>query len=184
MRQPDRLTARHPRRGPADQQAPLPRVPATPRAALGVPRPPRPGTRAARGVARAWASRSKLTPFVKLARTIHKHKAGVLAAVELGLSNARLEGLNSKIRLFSHRAYGASPPPTRSSPPSTSAAQASRSTSLTDDSPPDREEGPISRACGRQHRKGQDAEFDPLLRDPCRRWAEAKLQKSALLSWM
>jgi len=57
-------------------------------------------------VARAWASRSKLTPFVKLARTIHKHKAGVLAAVELGLSNARLEGLNSKIRLFSHRAYG------------------------------------------------------------------------------
>jgi transposase len=54
----------------------------------------------------SWASRSKLTPFVKLARTIRKHKAGVLAAVELGLSNARLEGLNSKIRLLSHRAYG------------------------------------------------------------------------------
>jgi transposase len=54
----------------------------------------------------AWASRSKLTPFVKLARTIRKHKTGVLAAVELGLSNGRLEGLNSKIRLLSHRAYG------------------------------------------------------------------------------
>lgn len=54
----------------------------------------------------AWASRSRLKPFVKLARTIRKHKAGVLAAIELGLSNGRLEGLNSKIRLLSHRAYG------------------------------------------------------------------------------
>jgi transposase len=54
----------------------------------------------------AWASRSRLTPFVKLARTIRKHKAGVLAAVELGLSNGRLEALNSKVRLLSHRAYG------------------------------------------------------------------------------
>jgi transposase len=54
----------------------------------------------------AWASRSRLKPFVKLARTIRKHKAGVLAAVELGLSNGRLEALNSKVRLISHRAYG------------------------------------------------------------------------------
>jgi transposase len=30
----------------------------------------------------------------------------VLAAVELGLSNGRLEALNSKVRLISHRAYG------------------------------------------------------------------------------
>ena len=54
----------------------------------------------------AWASRSRLKPFVKLARTIRKHKAGVLGAVELGLSNGRLEALNSKVRLLSHRAYG------------------------------------------------------------------------------
>lgn len=54
----------------------------------------------------AWASRSKLKPFVKLARTIRKHKSGILAAIELGISNGRLEGLNSKIRLLSHRAYG------------------------------------------------------------------------------
>ena len=54
----------------------------------------------------SWASRSKLKPFVRLARTIRKHKAGVLAAIELQLSNGRLEGLNSKIRLLSHRAYG------------------------------------------------------------------------------
>jgi transposase len=54
----------------------------------------------------AWASRSRLKPFVKLARTIRKHKAGVLAAIELGLSNGRLEALSSKARLLSHRAYG------------------------------------------------------------------------------
>lgn len=54
----------------------------------------------------AWASRSRLKPFVTLARTLRKHKTGVLAAIELGLSNGRLEGLNSKVRLLSHRAYG------------------------------------------------------------------------------
>jgi transposase len=54
----------------------------------------------------AWASRSQLKPFVKLARTIRKHKAGVLAAIELNISNGRLEALNSKVRLISHRAYG------------------------------------------------------------------------------
>jgi transposase len=54
----------------------------------------------------AWASRSRLRPFVKLARTIRRYRAGVLAAIRLGLSNARLEGLNSKIRLISHRSFG------------------------------------------------------------------------------
>jgi transposase len=54
----------------------------------------------------AWASRSRLKPFVKLARTIRKHKTGVLAAIEIGISNGRLEALNSKVRLLSHRAYG------------------------------------------------------------------------------
>jgi transposase len=54
----------------------------------------------------AWASRSRLKPFVKLARTIRQHKQGVLAAIELGISNGRLEALHSKVRLISHRAYG------------------------------------------------------------------------------
>ena len=54
----------------------------------------------------AWASRSRLKPFVKLARTIRKHKQGVLAALKLGISNGRLEAMNSKVRLLSHRAYG------------------------------------------------------------------------------
>ena len=54
----------------------------------------------------AWASRSRLKPFVKLARTLRKHKQGVLAAVTLGISNGRLEALNSRVRLISHRAHG------------------------------------------------------------------------------
>lgn len=53
-----------------------------------------------------WASRSKLRPFVKLARTIRQHKQGVLAAIELDISNGRLEALNSRVRLISHRAHG------------------------------------------------------------------------------
>ena len=54
----------------------------------------------------AWASRSRLKPFVKLARTIRAHKQGVLAAIELGINNGRLEALNSRVRLISHRAHG------------------------------------------------------------------------------
>ena len=53
-----------------------------------------------------WASRSRLRPFVRLARTLRQHKDGVLAAIELGLSNSRLEALNSKVRLISHRSFG------------------------------------------------------------------------------
>lgn len=54
----------------------------------------------------AWASRSRLKPFLKLARTVRRYREGILAAIELGLSNGRLEGLNSKVRLLSHRAFG------------------------------------------------------------------------------
>jgi transposase len=54
----------------------------------------------------SWASRSRLKPFVRLARTLREHRDGILAAIRLGLSNGRLEGLNSKIRLISHRSFG------------------------------------------------------------------------------
>ena len=54
----------------------------------------------------AWAARSRLKPFVRLARTLREHRDGILAAIRLGLSNGRLEGLNSKIRLISHRSFG------------------------------------------------------------------------------
>jgi len=53
-----------------------------------------------------WASRSRLEPFIKLARTIRRYHAGILNAIRLGLNNGRLEGLNSRIRLISHRSFG------------------------------------------------------------------------------
>ena len=54
----------------------------------------------------AWASRSRLKPFVRLARTLRAHRDAILAAIRLGLSNGRMEGLNSKVRLLSHRSFG------------------------------------------------------------------------------
>lgn len=53
-----------------------------------------------------WASRSKLPAFVKLARTVRRHREGIIDAVRIGLSNGRVEGLNSKIRLLSNRSFG------------------------------------------------------------------------------
>jgi transposase len=52
------------------------------------------------------ASRSRLRAFVRLARTIRKHRDGILAAARLGITNARAEALNNKVRLITRRAYG------------------------------------------------------------------------------
>lgn len=54
----------------------------------------------------AWACRSRIPAFVTLAKTVRANRERILAAVELGLSNSKLEGLNSKIRLINHRGYG------------------------------------------------------------------------------
>ena len=52
------------------------------------------------------ASRSGLKPFVTVAQTIRRRRAGILAAVRLGINNARHEGLNRRVRLIINRAYG------------------------------------------------------------------------------
>jgi transposase len=52
------------------------------------------------------ASRSRLPAFVKTAKTIRKHRDGILAAIRLGINNARNEGLNSVVRLIINRARG------------------------------------------------------------------------------
>jgi transposase len=54
----------------------------------------------------ARLSRSRLNPFVRLGRTIRKHRDGILAARRLKLSNARAEALNNKAKLIVRRAYG------------------------------------------------------------------------------
>lgn len=53
-----------------------------------------------------WARRCRLRAFVKLARTITSQRAGILAAIEHGLSNARVEQINTQIRLITRRAFG------------------------------------------------------------------------------
>lgn len=52
------------------------------------------------------ASRSGLPEFVTIARTIRQRLEGILAAVRLGINNARHEGLNRRVRLIINRAYG------------------------------------------------------------------------------
>jgi transposase len=54
----------------------------------------------------AWARRSRLPSFVKLARTITAQRDGILSAVKNGLSNARIEQMNTQIRLLARQAFG------------------------------------------------------------------------------
>ena len=53
-----------------------------------------------------WARRSRIPAFVKLQRTIVKHRAAILASIEHGLSNGRVESMNTKIRLITRIAFG------------------------------------------------------------------------------
>ncbi len=54
----------------------------------------------------AWARRCRIPAFVKLQKTIVKHRASILASIEHGLSNGRIESMNTKIRLITRVAFG------------------------------------------------------------------------------
>jgi transposase len=63
----------------------------------------------ARNYLKRWcssAARSKIPGFINLARRINNYFDAIIAAVELGLANSRLEGINSKIRVIQRRGYG------------------------------------------------------------------------------
>lgn len=53
-----------------------------------------------------WARRSRLLPFIKLARTITNHRAPIEHTLRHGLTNARVEALNNRIRLLTRIAFG------------------------------------------------------------------------------
>lgn len=53
-----------------------------------------------------WATRSRLAPFQKLARTVKKHLEGILAYIPERLNNGRTEGMNGKIRTITRRSFG------------------------------------------------------------------------------
>jgi transposase len=54
----------------------------------------------------AWACRCRLQPFIDLARRIRTHRTAIDAALDSGLSNARVESINTKIRLLTRIAFG------------------------------------------------------------------------------
>jgi len=53
-----------------------------------------------------WASRSRLKPFVRVARTIRKHFDGIVAYIEERITNGIVEGMNTRLRMIARRAFG------------------------------------------------------------------------------
>lgn len=54
----------------------------------------------------SWASRSRLSSFVKLARTIRRYRPRIQATLSHGVTNALIEGKNSQLRLLHRVAHG------------------------------------------------------------------------------
>src|SRR4029453_4373338 len=53
-----------------------------------------------------WARRCPLPAFVKLARSVTDHRAGIQATLLHGLSNGLIESVNTKLRLLTRIAFG------------------------------------------------------------------------------
>lgn len=53
-----------------------------------------------------WASHSRIEAFKELYRKIKRHKEHILNTIRLGMSNARIEATNNKIKLIVRKAYG------------------------------------------------------------------------------
>ena len=58
----------------------------------------------------SWARRSRIDAFVRLQRSIVTHRDAILASIEHGLSNGRIESINTKIRLITRIAFGFASP--------------------------------------------------------------------------
>ncbi|MEH1127157.1 transposase, partial [Micromonospora sp. CPCC 206061] len=54
----------------------------------------------------SWARRSRIPAFVTLQRRITAHRTAILATISHGLSNGRIESMNTKIRLITRMAFG------------------------------------------------------------------------------
>ena len=53
-----------------------------------------------------WARRCRIPAFVKLARSVTDHRAGIQATLLHGLSNGLVESVNTKLRLLTRIAFG------------------------------------------------------------------------------
>jgi transposase len=54
----------------------------------------------------SWARRCRIAAFTKLARTVAAHREQIVAALLHGLSNARVESVNTKLRVLTRLAFG------------------------------------------------------------------------------
>jgi transposase len=54
----------------------------------------------------AWARRCRIPQFVELQKKIVRHTDAILSAIKHGLSNARIEAINNKIKLTVRMGYG------------------------------------------------------------------------------
>lgn len=53
-----------------------------------------------------WARHCRISAFVELQKKINQHKQSILNTIEYGLTNARIEAINNKIKLSIRMAYG------------------------------------------------------------------------------
>ncbi len=53
-----------------------------------------------------WARRCRIPAFMTLQKTIVRHRAAILAAIEHNLSSGRVESMNTKNRLITRIAFG------------------------------------------------------------------------------
>jgi transposase len=53
-----------------------------------------------------WAQRCRITLFVELGKKIWRHKEAILATIKHGLTNARVEAINNKIKVTIRMGYG------------------------------------------------------------------------------
>ena len=54
----------------------------------------------------SWASRCRIPAMVEAQRKVRRRRDAILRAVELGISNARVEAINNKIKVTQRMAYG------------------------------------------------------------------------------
>lgn len=54
----------------------------------------------------SWACRCRIPEFVELSKKIRRHRNSILSTMKYGISNARIEALNNKIKLIIRRSYG------------------------------------------------------------------------------
>ena len=53
-----------------------------------------------------WASHSRIDAFKEQYLKLKRHREHILNAIRLGMSNARIEATNNKIKLIVRKAYG------------------------------------------------------------------------------